>query len=186
MILDDETKIETYVKKDIPNIIEDLERFRHDIILVDDRNKLRINYTPEKLDYLDQVAVSIARFENRIVSVSTLFHIPLYFIASRALNRYYQSPDFIEKDKKEYKSLYHFALSHRISKHTIEMIKQQSIICKTDFIFLSREYPGKNVSKRTLPKLRENDSKDWFMPPDLYRVANGTSRSCWQYILSDV
>ena len=79
MILEDETEVKTYVKKDISNVIEDLERFRHDQILQDKRNKLIENYTPERLDYLDQVAVSIARFENRIVSVSTLFHIPLYF-----------------------------------------------------------------------------------------------------------
>ena len=183
MILEDGAEVKTYIKKDISNVIEDLERFRHDQILQDKRNKLIENYTPERLDYLDQVAVSIARFENRIVSVSTLFHIPLYFNASRALNRYYQSPDFLEKYKMINKSVYHFTLSNRISKHVIETIKQQSNICKTDFIFLSREYPGKNVSKRLLPKLREIDSKDWFMPPDLYRVTNGTSRSCWQYIL---
>ena len=85
MILEDESEVKTYVKKDISNVIEDLERFRHDQILQDKRNKLIENYTPERLDYLDQVAVSIARFENRIVSVSTLFHIPLYFNASRAL-----------------------------------------------------------------------------------------------------
>ncbi len=183
MILEDGAEVKTYIKKDISNVIEDLERFRYDQILQDKRNKLIENYTPERLDYLDQVAISIARFENRIVSVSTLFHIPLYFNASRALNRYYQSPDFLEQYKMINKSVYHFTLSNRISKHVTEMIKQQSHICKTDFIFLSREYPGKNVTKRLLPKLREIDSKDWFMPPDLYRVANGTSRACWQYIL---
>ena len=173
----------TYIKKEIPNIIEDLERYRNDVILTDVRNKLKINYTEDRLDFLDQVAVSIARFENKIVSVSSLFHIPLYLNSSRSLNRYYQSSDF-KKDlkKKETKSLY-TPYRASMSQHAIEMIKQQSNICKTDFIFLSRQYPGRRVSQKTLRTLHEHESEDWYMPPDLYRVARGMSRSCWQYIL---
>ena len=51
--------VKTYLKKDIPEIIEDLERYRNDVILKDENNKLRINYTKERLDFLDQVAVSV-------------------------------------------------------------------------------------------------------------------------------
>ena len=175
--------VSTYIKKEIPNIIEDLERYRNDVILTDERNKLKINYTEDRLDFLDQVAVSTATFENKIVSISTLFHIPLYLNASRSLNRYYQNPDF-KKDlkRKETHSLY-TPYRATTSEHAIEMIKQQSHICKTDFIFLSREYPGRRVSQKLLRTLREQDSEDWYLPPDLYRVANGMSHSCWQYIL---
>jgi hypothetical protein len=99
--------VSTYIKKEIPNIIEDLERYRNDVILTDERNKLKINYTEDRLDFLDQVAVSTATFENKIVSISTLFHIPLYLNASRSLNRYYQNPDFKkELKRKETQSLY--------------------------------------------------------------------------------
>ena len=35
--------VKTYLKKDIPEIIEDLEKYRNDVILNDENNKLLIN-----------------------------------------------------------------------------------------------------------------------------------------------
>ena len=85
--------VKTYLKKDIPEIIEDLEKYRNDVILNDENNKLRINYTEERLDFLDQVAVSIVYVDEKISSISTLWHTTAYLNCTRCLNRLYISPN---------------------------------------------------------------------------------------------
>tara|TARA_B100000073_G_C23691201_1_gene556540 strand:+ start:510 stop:1133 length:624 start_codon:yes stop_codon:yes gene_type:complete len=173
--------VKTYLKKDIPEIIEDLERYRNDVILKDENNKLQINYTKERLDFLDQVAVSVVytteldvgKINQEISSISTLWHTPAYLNCSRCLNRLYISPNF----KKDFKGAMGIKRDNRLRHTTIEMIKQQSELCKTDYVFISREYPGARWVKTI------SDYIGWYNPEGMYKVADGVGASNWQYII---
>ena len=165
--------VKTYLKKDIPEIIEDLEKYRNDVILNDENNKLRINYTEERLDFLDQVAVSIVYVDEKISSISTLWHTPAYLNCTRCLNRLYISPKF----KKTFEGAIGVKNNNELRPTTVEMIKQQSELCKTDYVFMSREYPGARWVKFA------SDYLGWYNPEGMYKVADGVGASNWQYII---
>ena len=165
--------VKTYLKKDIPNIIEDLERYRNDVILNDVNNKLMINYTEERLDFLDQVAVSIVYVDEKISCISTLWHTPAYLNCTRCLNRLYMSPEF----KKDFSGAMSVKSSQTIRPTTVEMIKQQSELCKTDYVFISREYPGARWIKFM------SEYIGWYKPEGMYKVADGVGKSNWQYVI---
>ena len=133
--------VKTYLKKDIPEIIEDLERYRNDVILKDENNKLQINYTKERLDFLDQVAVSVVytteldvgKINQEISSISTLWHTPAYLNCSRCLNRLYISPNF----KKDFKGAMGIKRDNRLRHTTIEMINNnQNYVKQIMFLYL--------------------------------------------------
>ena len=165
--------VKTYLKKDIPEIIEDLEKYRNDVILNDENNKLRINYTEERLDFLDQVAVSIVYVDEKISSISTLWHTPAYLNCNRCLNRLYISPKF----KKNFEGAIGVKNNKALRPTTVEMIKQQSELCKTEYVFMSREYPGARWVKFA------SDYLGWYNPEGMYKVADGVGASNWQYII---
>ena len=165
--------VKTYLKKDIPESIEDLEKYRNDVILNDENNKLRFNYTEERLDFLDQVAVSIVYVDEKISSISTLWHTPAYLNCTRCLNRLYISPKF----KKNFEGAIGVKNNKALRPTTVEMIKQQSELCKTDYVFMSREYPGARWVKFA------SDYLGWYNPEGMYKVADGVGASNWQYII---
>lgn len=165
--------VKTYLRKEIPDIIEDLERYRNDVILNDESNKLRINYTEERLDFLDQYAISIVYVDEEICSISTLWHTPAYLNCSRCLNRLYISPNF----KKDFGGAIGVKNNKALRPSTVEMTKQQSELCKTDYVFISREWPGARWVRSV------SDYLGWYNPEGLYKVADGKGKSNWQFVI---
>ena len=137
-------------------------------------DSLAENYTKERLDLNNTLAISTIKEDNNVIGFSTLLYRNLFGNAVRCLNRFYKSPH------------YRFATSIKnVTPETKEMIQQQSDIAEQlqyDVIFMSRE-----TSKHGKTSLRHYPQKflhDWIVSPNFHLVCdNETSIRCWQTVI---
>ena len=136
-------------------------------------DSLADNYTEERLNLNNTLAISIVTDNENIISFSTLLHRDMFGNAVRCLNRFYKSPH------------YRFATSIKnVTFETQKMIQQQCDIAKQynyDIIFMSRETKTGKTSLRHYP---QKFLKDWILSPNFHLVCNDIgSYKCWQSII---
>tara|TARA_Y100001963_G_C6782477_1_gene450751 strand:- start:1932 stop:2555 length:624 start_codon:yes stop_codon:yes gene_type:complete len=140
-------------------------------------DRLLINYTPERLNIDEWIALTIYEDNKKIYGFSTVINRPFWGKGARILNRFFKIKGYrFENDKR------------KISDATINMIKEQLSTCKAlgyEYAFMSRETQNPSAIKAwnhygKYFKMLGN----WNIPEESFQMTEYPEKlSCWQQII---